>query len=657
MEKGTSRRKRSQSEQPEKSSSKKSHRDAPLMEAQTIDASSQQASSRTLEQKAQVPQSTENMQAATSGPALQAGATSNTLSQHSPSEVRTARADKSEATRPAKAAASTHELSRIFGNGPTQYMALFIATLSDIALLCHNLVPSVMAADVDHWCKQPAEYSNLTTAQWRNISTPRDADGKWLRCVRYDPPLSVASTNRSTRPCQSWDYGPGAGRSLVAQWDLVCQNQWLLTLSSILYMSGAMTAAPLMGVLSDKVGRRPVICAAIVVLMMSGLALCFTNTYVAFLILRFWVSAAVSTLQITSFVLLFELSTREYQCMYCVITKAAAYTTAPLFLTVTGHFVPNWTMLQILVMLPTSLLTCGFYITLESPHWLLSKKKFQAAEKTVLWAASRNGVKVADAARQWRLVSAAWQYAEKDMTSASKSSMGDTMGAMNLLRRGVIMVWCWFLVVLTYYGRFLARGPATLWLLGSKLFLQLSFLYLLYRSMMFLGRRHSLWGVLMVFSLLVGSSTLMSVLNLDPNLVAFINAAIDVFLDMAAVLIYVVSVEIFPTVVRSLGVFTCYFFGRIGGMAAPIFYVMGLFSSSELALLSLSFAGLLTSLLVTYLPETMTHGIVDTIGDLDESNRQRRLRRFGVFATKTSRDPSKAKAKKTEQQQPSADSK
>lgn len=57
-------------------------------------------------------------------------------------------------------------------------------------------------------------------------------------------------------------------------------------------------------------------------------------------------------------------------------------------------------MLQIPVMLPTSLLTCAFYITSETLHWLLSKKKFEDVEKRVLWAASKNGVKVADAPRQ-----------------------------------------------------------------------------------------------------------------------------------------------------------------------------------------------------------------------------------------------------------------
>ncbi|CAN8022940.1 unnamed protein product [Ixodes persulcatus] len=76
---------------------------------------------------------------------------------------------------------------------------------------------------------------------------------------------------------------------------------------------------------------------------------------------------------------------------------------------------------------------------------------------------------------------------------------------------------------------------------------------------------HSLWDVLMWFSLLVGSSTLISLLALDPTLVALMNAAIEVFLDMADVLVFVLSVEIIPTVVRSLGVFACYFYWGGGG--------------------------------------------------------------------------------------------
>ncbi|EEC20012.1 hypothetical protein IscW_ISCW023510 [Ixodes scapularis] len=239
------------------------------------------------------------------------------------------------------------------------------------------------------------------------------------------------------------------------------------------------------------------------------------------------------------------------------------------------------------------------------------------------------------------------------MTNASKSSMGYTLGAMTLLRHGVIMMSCWFLVI---FDRDAAwrndRTHSGCWCPISASSCRPC--CLLYHRVMWLGRVQSLWGVLIGILLLVGSSTLISVLELDPNLVALMNAAIDVFLVMAVVLIFVVSVDIFPSVVRSLGVFACYFFGRVGAMASPILRERGLFSRSELALLMLSFIGLLTALLGSYLPETRVLGVLDIIRCLDESTGQTRLRRFSVFVTRTSIDMSKATAKKMKQQQPSA---
>ncbi|CAN7938869.1 unnamed protein product, partial [Ixodes hexagonus] len=321
-----------------------------------------------------------------------------------------------------------------------------------------------------------------------------------------------------------------------------------------------MTAAPFMGILSDQVGRRPVICVSVLVLLISGTAICFTITFLAFVVLRFFVSASASTIQITTFVLLFELCTSEYQCMYSVVAMASALIAIPFFLRIVGHFVSSWTMINALVMLPTALLTSVFYMTVESPQWLLAKCRLQNVRATVMWAARRNGLAVYDTVHQWSTM---------NKSIVAKSARGDFKGQRILLGRAVIVVWCWFVIIAFYYGLKLERGPTSVPLLVARVFLQVPCCYLLYHSMMSLGRRRTLWAVLTGFSVPVESSALLSALHLDPALVTLIDSAIDIFVDMSVVLIFAFAVELFPTSVRSLGVFTGYFFGRVGGMAAP----------------------------------------------------------------------------------------
>ncbi|CAN8001663.1 unnamed protein product, partial [Ixodes hexagonus] len=243
--------------------------------------------------------------------------------------------------------------------------------LSTIVFVSHNLLLSIMVTNVDHWCKPPPEYANVTPKEWRDIGVPRDMSGYWQKCVRYDPPLSVNATDRSQVPCEDWYYDL-EGHSIITQWNLVCHHRWLVPLASVLYMCGAAVSAPIVGALSDRMGRRPVIQMSVVSVLASGMAVCFANSFTEFLLLRLWVSVSVSTLQITSFVLLFELSTPAYQCLYSMVTISAAVIIPPAFLSVLDFVTHEWVLMQLAVMLPTSLLLITFFVTFESPLWLVT---------------------------------------------------------------------------------------------------------------------------------------------------------------------------------------------------------------------------------------------------------------------------------------------
>ncbi|CAN7942421.1 unnamed protein product, partial [Ixodes hexagonus] len=169
------------------------------------------------------------------------------------------------------------DLSVVYGHGPVQRRALFVSTLASFVLLCHNLLLGVVAASSDHWCKQLPDYANLTSEEWRNISVPRDASGHWRKCVRYEPPLSIDTSNRSQVPCEDWDYEL-KGHSIATDWNLVCNRRWLISLASAVFMSGAAVAVPIMGKLSDSFGRRPVLYASVLSLLISGVAVCFAST-------------------------------------------------------------------------------------------------------------------------------------------------------------------------------------------------------------------------------------------------------------------------------------------------------------------------------------------------------------------------------------------
>ncbi|CAN8000132.1 unnamed protein product, partial [Ixodes hexagonus] len=455
------------------------------------------------------------------------------------------------------------DLTVIYGNGFLQYTALFIAVIAQFALICHNLLPKIVASSVDHWCKQPPEFSDMTAAEWRNISAPRDAKGAWDQCLRYEPPLSVDSSSRSQVPCQEWDYDPSSGRSIIIEWNLVCDRRWLLTVAHLLYMGGAIGSMPIAGVLSDTAGRRPVICVSAIGLVIFGIAVCLADSFSDFLILRVFVAAFVSTVRTTSLVLLFELSTPKYQLLHCVLAVAFGLVAAPPFLGILGVLKPNWILAQALIMLPTSLLIFTSCIIAESPCWLVSRAEYRDAEWAILWAAKMNGASVRETRIQWRPVLEALRQVEPGVSDQGKSGLIGILGSPTLLRRSLILFFVWCVAITAYYARLQTHRTDTYWLLVASVALKVPSLYLMYRLLRTLGRRPTLCAVFFAFSFVFGFAVLLTALNVSP----------------------------------------------------------------VLALFAMSLLGVIASLMVLSLPETKSCAIVDTIDDMNEAHRREKLAR------------------------------
>ncbi|CAN8001083.1 unnamed protein product, partial [Ixodes hexagonus] len=514
--------------------------------------------------------------------------------------------------------------------------------LATFVFLSHNLLLGIMVRDADHWCRPPPEYANLTSQQWRDIGVPRDASGYWHKCLRYDPPLSANATNRSLIPCEDWDYDL-KGHSIITQWNLVCHRRWLLALAYVGYMSGAAVAAPIMGALSDKIGRRTVIYMSVVSALISGMAVCFASSFPAFVALRFWVSASVSTVQITSFVLLFELSTPAYQCLYSVITISVAVIAAPLFLSVVGVFAHEWVLVQLAAMMPTSLLLSTFILTVESPVWLVTTMDFLDAERVLIRAARINDMSIHEAQRQWRLHNVGFYCQDGNPSSCRKSKLLSILRSRIIRRRLVIAFWCWYFVMVAYYHTH-RHQMESVWVQAAKVTVEEFGSVLLYFSATKLGRRVTLWALLVAFSVFAGMKSVTRMLQLASGVVLLVSTAARIVLDMTAVLLYAYSVELFPTVVRSVAMCAAYFLGRIGGITAPFLQLLAGLTHQEIVPSLLSVLGIFTALAVRWLPETMSVGVMNTLWDVEDAEMKKELRKSSSSASRTPISEMKSRA-------------
>ncbi|KAH9378145.1 hypothetical protein HPB48_004274 [Haemaphysalis longicornis] len=288
----------------------------------------------------------------------------------------------------------------IFGQGRFQRLVLLCTMLAVFTSRVHALASSDFARPVDHWCRPPAAYAHLPLETWKNatIHAADGTDDRRSHCFRHEPPLPVPedleADNRTVVPCDAgWDYEPSAReRSIVAAWDLVCGRRRILSLLSAVYMAGGVLGGAGAGVLADHIGRRPVLCIMIFLLILAGIGTAFAHSILAFAVLRFVLSTAASSTIVTSTLLLFEVTDIDHRALFCALSVSAAGVASAIYRELVMAFIRDWQMAQIVYMVPASALVLAVYLMEESPCWLLATARVSQGERVLLWAARVNNV-------------------------------------------------------------------------------------------------------------------------------------------------------------------------------------------------------------------------------------------------------------------------
>lgn len=79
--------------------------------------------------------------------------------------------------------------------------------------------------------------------------------------------------------------------TLYLQWDLVCDDKFLVDLSSTIYMVGNAVGALCLTPISDKIGRKWVILSFLWIQGVIGIVTAFSDNYIVFTVLRFFIGA------------------------------------------------------------------------------------------------------------------------------------------------------------------------------------------------------------------------------------------------------------------------------------------------------------------------------------------------------------------------------
>ncbi|CAN7979374.1 unnamed protein product, partial [Ixodes persulcatus] len=364
-------------------------------------------------------------------------------------------------------------------------------------------------------------------------------------------------------PCEAWDYDLLPERhTIISFWNLVCNRSRLLFIASAFENVGGLLLVPVVGQTTDRVGRRPATFFCVIVALISGFLASVAKKFPIFVVARVFVAASVNALKLVIFILLLEVTSSDRRELYGCLVHIGSVAAFIFVVSIHGFFMDRQ-VVSLITMMPMSFLVFAFYAVQESPRWLLALQDVESARAVLLVVSHLNNVNTR------KFQNPPWNAACVP-TKRTTFTFVHLISIHALRKRTLTVCWAWlcvstslFSIVLTYSSfRNESRGPEI-----NDVSIISSFGAILgaYGLLRLCDRKTTLFLLLPLSSMLTIAVAVGFPIFAKLH-VEFMLTIISSALQATNVVLYIFTFEMFPTVVRALGISVAYFCGRVGAI-------------------------------------------------------------------------------------------
>jgi len=235
-----------------------------------------------------------------------------------------------------------------------------------------------------------AESLHMNFDEWQKVANILQVENlPQCNASIYTPGVSIKTTEETCT--NGWTYNrTWFPETLTTQFNLVCNEDWLITLQQSIFMLGILFGVFISGVISDRFGRKLTIIGLTCGVFAFGIAASYAHTFILFIIFRFMIAFCKTSVFTTTYVYCLEMIGGKWSTFIGIGLEfpwALGYSVLPLI----AYHVRDWSWLQFVITIPLVFFLLVTFFLPESPRWLLARGKLDDAKEVLSDAMKING--------------------------------------------------------------------------------------------------------------------------------------------------------------------------------------------------------------------------------------------------------------------------